>query len=74
MTTGGDGAREWVVSDDVVSVRITAANPVRIESGRSSPEFGLAIPTTILVQDLLRERGRTDVHGGWTLTLAGERS
>jgi hypothetical protein len=67
----GDGATSLVVTDDIVRVRITAVNPVRLEPGRSSPEFGLVLPTTIVVQDLRRESAdRRDVHGGWLLERA----
>jgi hypothetical protein len=67
---GGDGASTLVVGTGDVRVRITAANPVRTEVGRSSPEFGLVLPTTILVQDLRGEARRADVHGGWSLAPA----
>jgi hypothetical protein len=53
-------------------VRITAPSALRLEPGRSSPEFGLVVPTTILVQDLAREAGREDVHGGWLLEPAAD--
>lgn len=75
VVEGGDGATSLVVADDAVRVRVTSAHPVRLEAGRSSPEFGLVIPTTILVQDLRREapqgvNERRDVHGGWLLERA----
>jgi hypothetical protein len=67
VAEGADGAKSFLVTDGAVRVRITAANPVRTEPGRSSPEFGVVLPTTILVQDLTHEPDCDDVHGGWLL-------
>lgn len=61
------GAREVTVRTSRGRVRIVAAHPLRLEAGRASREFGLLEPTTLLVQDLLREEGRDDVHGEFTI-------
>lgn len=58
--------RARVVRSGSVLVRIESDAGLREEPGRSSPEFGVVVPTVILVQDLLRE-GRPDVHGGWRI-------
>lgn len=74
VAAGGDGATSFVVADEVVTVRVTAAGPARLEPGRSSPEFGLIVATTILVQELARAPGRDDVHGGWLLEVLDART
>ena len=68
IVTGGDGAREIVVTTPKGRVRITALHPVRLERGHASRELGLIERTTILVQDLQCRGTERGVHGTWTIS------